>query len=61
MAMITRWKKLDDEFVTVEGKRILEAMFFTDKNTNDSKLPEVRGWICETHLSASVHLGQDAG
>jgi hypothetical protein len=41
MAIITRWKKHDNEFVTVEGKRIVEAMVFTDKNTNDYKFVRV--------------------
>lgn len=41
MAIITRWKKLDNEFVTVEGKQILEVMVFTDTNTNNYKFAQV--------------------
>ena len=41
MAVITRWKRHGDQFVTVEGHRILEAMVFRDEITNDWKLPDV--------------------
>ncbi|CAF3820695.1 unnamed protein product [Rotaria sordida] len=39
MAIITRWKRHHDQFVIVDGQRILEAMVFKDKITNDWKLP----------------------
>ncbi|CAF1275673.1 unnamed protein product [Adineta ricciae] len=39
MAIITRWKKHRGQFAIVDGQRILEAMVFKDKLTNDWKLP----------------------
>jgi len=47
MAVITRWKKHRGQFAIVDGQRILEAMVFKDKLTNDWKLPGVR-LICLT-------------
>lgn len=41
MAIITRWKKHRGQFAIVDGQRILEAMVFKDKFTNDWKLPGV--------------------
>jgi hypothetical protein len=41
MAIITRWKKHRGQFVVVDRQRILEAMIFKDKLTNDWKLPGV--------------------
>ncbi len=41
MAIITRWKKHRGQFAIVDGQRILEAMVFKDKLTNDWKLPGV--------------------
>ena len=41
MAVITRWKKHRGQFTIVDGQRILEAMVFKDKLTNDWKLPGV--------------------
>ena len=42
MAIITRWKKHRGQFAIVDGQRILEALVFKDKYTNDWKLPGVR-------------------
>ncbi len=41
MAIITRWKTHRGQFAIVDGQRILEAMVFKDKFTNDWKLPGV--------------------
>ncbi|CAF3843804.1 unnamed protein product [Rotaria sp. Silwood1] len=41
IAIITRWKKHRDQFTFVDGQRILEAMVFKDKITNDWQLPGV--------------------
>ncbi len=41
MAIITRWKRHHNQFVIVDGQRILEAMVLKDKITNDWKLPAV--------------------
>jgi ADP-ribose pyrophosphatase len=42
MAIITRWKKHRGQFAIIDGQRILEALVFKDKYTNDWKLPGVR-------------------
>ncbi|CAF1066034.1 unnamed protein product [Adineta steineri] len=39
MAIITRWKKHRGQFAVIDGQRILEALVFKDKLTNDWKLP----------------------
>ncbi|CAF2034690.1 unnamed protein product [Rotaria magnacalcarata] len=39
MGIITRWKKHRGQFAIVDGQRILEALLFKDKLTNDWKLP----------------------
>ncbi|CAF0874104.1 unnamed protein product [Adineta ricciae] len=39
MAVITRWKKHRGQFAYVDGQKILEALVFKDKYTNDWKLP----------------------
>ncbi|CAF1374593.1 unnamed protein product [Rotaria sordida] len=39
MGIITRWKKHRGQFAIVDGQRILEALVFKDKLTNDWKLP----------------------
>ncbi|CAF3790456.1 unnamed protein product [Rotaria sordida] len=39
IAIITRWKKHRDQCTLVDGTRILEAMVFKDKITNDWQLP----------------------
>jgi hypothetical protein len=41
MAIITRWKTHRGQFAIVDGQKILEAMVFKDKFTNDWKLPGV--------------------
>jgi hypothetical protein len=41
MAVITRWKTHRGQFAIVDGQRILEALVFKDKYTNDWKLPGV--------------------
>jgi hypothetical protein len=41
MAIITRWKKHRGQFAIVDGQRLLEALVFKDKLTNDWKLPGV--------------------
>ncbi|CAF3750600.1 unnamed protein product [Rotaria sordida] len=41
IAIITRWKKYRDQCTLVDGQRILEAMVFKDKITNDWQLPGV--------------------
>jgi hypothetical protein len=45
MAIITRWKKYRGSFAIVDGQRILEAMVFKDKFTNDWKLPGVNFYL----------------
>ena len=42
MAILTRWKKHRGQFAVVDGQRLLEAMIFKDKLSNDWKLPGVR-------------------
>ncbi|CAF4398176.1 unnamed protein product [Rotaria socialis] len=39
MAVVTRWKSHRGQFAVVDGQRILEALVFKDKLTNDWKLP----------------------
>ncbi|CAF0831896.1 unnamed protein product [Rotaria sp. Silwood1] len=39
MGIITRWKRHRGQFAIVDGQRILEALVFKDKLTNDWKLP----------------------
>ncbi|CAF2382637.1 unnamed protein product [Rotaria sp. Silwood2] len=39
MAVVTRWKTHRGQFAIVDGQRILEALVFKDKLTNDFKLP----------------------
>ena len=41
MAVITRWKKHRGQFAIVDGQRLLEALVFKDKFSNDWKLPGV--------------------
>ena len=41
MAIITRWKNLHKQSDVVDRQRILEALVFTDKDTNDWTLPGV--------------------
>lgn len=41
MAVITRWKTHRGQFAVFDGQKILEALVFKDKTTNDWKLPEV--------------------
>lgn len=41
MAVITRWKKHRGQFAIVDGQRLLEALVFKDKYSNDWKLPGV--------------------
>ncbi|CAF4200889.1 unnamed protein product, partial [Rotaria sordida] len=42
MTVITRWKKHHDQFVVIDGQRILETLVFKDKYTNGWKLPEAK-------------------
>ncbi|CAF1938498.1 unnamed protein product [Rotaria magnacalcarata] len=39
IAIVTRWKSHRGQFAIVDGQRILEALVFKDKLTNDWKLP----------------------
>ncbi|CAF5167256.1 unnamed protein product, partial [Rotaria sp. Silwood1] len=39
MAVITRWKTHRGQFAIIDGQRILEALVFKDKYTNDWRLP----------------------
>ena len=41
MAIITRCKRYNDQFITVDGQRVLEAIVFKDEQTNDWKFPTV--------------------
>jgi len=41
MAIITRWKTHRGQVAIVDGQKILEALVFKDKDTNDWKLPGV--------------------
>ena len=41
MTVITRWKQFRGQYTIVDGQRILEAMVFKDRLTNDWKLPGV--------------------
>ena len=41
MAVITRWKRHRGQFAIVDGQRLLEALVFKDKYSNDWKLPGV--------------------
>jgi hypothetical protein len=41
MAIITRWKTHRAQLAIIDGQKILEALVFKDKDTNDWKLPGV--------------------
>ena len=57
MAIITRWKKHRGQFAIVDGQRLLEAMIFKDRTSNDWKLPGVRDCLCIHSLDVnSFHL-----
>lgn len=58
MAIITRWKKHRGQFAYVDGQKILEALVFKDKYTNDWKLPGVRRSPIKS-LSQMLFLGQN--
>ncbi len=58
MAIITRWKKHRGQFAIVDGQRILEAMVFKDKFTNDWKLPGVN-FIFKKNFDLFFFLGKN--
>ncbi|CAF4428057.1 unnamed protein product, partial [Rotaria socialis] len=39
LAVITRWKTYHGQFTIIDGQRILEALVFKDKTSNDWRLP----------------------
>jgi len=41
MTIITRWKTHRAQLAIIDGQKILEALVFKDKDTNDWKLPGV--------------------
>ena len=42
IAIVTRWKTYRDKFAVIDDQRILEALVFKDKYSNDWELPGVR-------------------
>jgi hypothetical protein len=56
MAIITRWKKHRGQFAIVDGQRILEAMVFKDKLTNDWKLPGVSVTLTNEEFSFLINI-----